>query len=867
MPPHHLKRFFISIVFPSILAVVFIMVLIFALVIPVFERNIMAGKKEMISELTNMAWSLLEEYQAEVVEGRMAADSAKVLAAERIGKVRYGEEYKDYFWIIDERPVMIMHPYRPELEGRDLSDYEDPDGKLLFVESVKVVEAQDEGYIDYMWQWKDDSTRIVPKLSYVKGFEPWDWIVGTGIYLEDVRAEMTALKNRLLRITLLFTVLISSILAFIIRQSLVIERRRSEAEKKLRLSRQKYKSLVEASTEGTLMMVGEEIIFCNMKFGRLSGYAPSAVLGMRFEGLFDLPWEKLVGLFGDPGQSVSHDTMLKCRDGIRKEVVLSVSQVSHAEETGYIIVVKEVTAQRQLEKETELLSGELQALLLMNQPVRPLVDELLKIPSTATIREAAQLMTRKNRDVLFIVQEGSVIGVLNNGDLKRRVVAAGADPDGSVLGVMTSPVETISGDALLYEVLLALRTRKVSHLVTIDAGGNYSGVIGLEQIMEMHRNAISFLIREIGMAEDVNQLVQIYKRVPVLVRALIGSGDKSENINRIITSVADAMHRQVAGFAVEELGPAPCAYAFMVMGSEGRGEQTLATDQDNAIVYEDIAEGGDGGSAESAGKDDVGASGKNAGKDVGMDVEKDPAMDPAEVQRYFLKLGERVNRDLHAIGYNYCKGEVMARNPKWTRPLSAWKAYFSQWINNSTPQDILEAAIFFDFRYIHGEKRLTDELREHVIRTSENKPVFYYHMAQSVQKFKPPLNIFGRITGRDSGDDALQLDIKKAMMPVLTFARLYAIREQLSVVNSLERLHALADRKVVDSGSYEELTEAYELMMYLRLKFQVESIQQNDVPGNIIDLNRLTRMEAAMLKRVLSQVAGLQSQVSFEFKG
>lgn len=838
MSDHRLNRFFISIVFPSILAVVFFIVLIFVVIIPTFERNIMEGKKEMISELTNTAWSLLEEYQHEVAEGRLPADSAKMLAAERIGKVRYGEEYKDYFWIIDGQPWMIMHPYRPELVGTDLSDYKDPDGKRLFVEAVKTVEAQEEGYIDYMWQWKDDSTRIVPKLSYVKGFAPWGWIVGTGIYLEDVRSEMVTLKNRLLRITLLFTVLISGILAFIIRQSLVIERRRSQAEHKLRLSRQKYKSLVEASTEGTLMMLKEEIIFCNMKFGALSGYAPGEVLGMRFEGLFNLQWKRLLTLFHDPGQSVSHETMLSCKDGIDKEVVLSVSQVSYAEETGYIIVVKEVGAQRQVEKDTVLLSKELQTLLLMNQPIGPLVNDLLKCPSTATIREAAQLMTRKRRNVLFVTQEGSVIGVLNSNDLKRRVVAAGVDPSEPVVRVMTAPVETISGKVLLYEALLAFRSRQVSHLVTLDGEGKISGVIGHEQIMEVHQNAISFLIREIEMAEDVNQLVQIYKRVPVLVRALIESGDKSENINRIITSVADAMHRRVVDFATGELGPAPCVYAFMAMGSEGRGEQTLATDQDNAIVYEDVAEGG--------------------------------AQDPGEVQRYFLQLGELVNRDLHAIGYNYCHGEIMAKNPKWTRPLATWKSYFSQWINNSTPQDILEAAIFFDFRYVHGDRQLLEELRAHVDRISENKPVFFYHMAQSVQKFKPPLNVFGKVTGKATGkdavEDAVEVDIKRAMMPVLTFARLYAIREQLRVTNSLERLHMLAERKVIDSTDYEELVEAYELMMHLRLKFQVERIMQNEVPGNIIDLNRLTRMEVAMLKRVFSQVADLQLKVGFEFK-
>jgi PAS domain S-box-containing protein len=831
MAENNLRRFFVSIVIPSILAVLFFIVLIFVVIIPAFERNIMEGKKEMISELTNTAWSLLDEYHQEVAGDRMVADSAKMLAVERIGKVRYGDEYKDYFWIIDEQPVMILHPYRPELNGTDLSDYQDPDGKRLFVEAARVVADQGEGYIDYMWQWKDDSTRIVPKLSYVKGFEPWGWIVGTGIYLEDVRAEIRGLTNRLLRITLVFALLIGAILAFIIRQSLTIERRRSSAEQKLRLSRQKYKSLVEASTEGTLMILNEQIIFSNVKFSNLSGYDPAEVRNMQFEKLFNLQWEKMVELFKDPRQSVSYETVLNCRDGIDKEVVLSASLVSYAAESGYIIVVKEVSTQRQLERDTERLSEELQtSLLLMNQPIGPLVNDLLKCQASASIADAARLMTRKKRNVIFITQGESVIGVVNSNDLKKRVVAAGVDPSRPVMEVMTSPVETISEKVLLYEALLALKSRGVSHLATFDAKGNISGVIGHENFLEMHQNTISFLIREIEMAEDVNQLAQIYKRVPVLVKALLESGDRTDNINRIITSVADAMHRRVVGFAIEEIGLAPCRFAFMVMGSEGRGEQTLATDQDNAIVYEDV-EGGD------------------------------------EIHSYFLELGERVNRYLHTVGYKYCNGEVMARNPKWTQPLEQWKKYFSGWINNSNPQDILDAAIFFDFRYIHGDQQLVQQLRDHVHKISANKPVFFYHMAQAVLKFKPPMNVFGRIVGRDTAADALEVDIKKAMMPVLTFIRLYAIRENLGATNSMERLHALAERKSIDSTSYEELVQAYELMMRLRLKFQVERISQNEEPGNIIDLNRLTRMEAAMLKKTFSQVTDLQTRVGFEFKG
>ena len=280
MPQTNQNRYFISIVMLSIMTVGLFIISIFVVILPRFEKTILAGKKEMISELTQSVCSLIEEYHQEAETFQLSLDSAQTMAQERVQKMRYGHELKDYFWIIDMHPNMIMHPYRPELVGSDLNDYKDPNGKLLFVESVNTITEQGEGFIDYMWQWKDDSTRIVPKLSYVKAFEPWGWIVGTGIYLEDVRIEIGLLKTSLLRIALWMSFILITILAFIIRQSLGIENRRRRAEQEVLQSREKYKTLVQASTEGTLMMVDQSFAFSNLKFSTLSGYAPAEVREM-----------------------------------------------------------------------------------------------------------------------------------------------------------------------------------------------------------------------------------------------------------------------------------------------------------------------------------------------------------------------------------------------------------------------------------------------------------------------------------------------------------------------------------------------------------------------------------------------------------
>ena len=226
----------------------------------------------MINELTNSASSILAEFHEKEQTGSLTSEQARTQAISSIQSLRYGDEGKDYFWITDMRPFMVMHPYRIELNDTDLSDYQDREGKRLFVEFVRVVKAQGEGYVDYMWQWKDDSTRVVPKLSFVKGFEPWDWIIGTGVYIEDVKQEIAALTRNLIYISVAILIVIAFILVYLSQQSLKIEKKRQTAETSLRESEAKYRALVEASTEGLVMMPDGQYIYANQALLNMLGY-------------------------------------------------------------------------------------------------------------------------------------------------------------------------------------------------------------------------------------------------------------------------------------------------------------------------------------------------------------------------------------------------------------------------------------------------------------------------------------------------------------------------------------------------------------------------------------------------------------------
>ena len=826
-------KFFLNIVLPSILAIGLFIVSIFSVIIPSFEKNMMERKKEMIRELTNSTWSLLEEYNNEIEAGKLTPDEAREQVVIKIMKIRYGKENKDYFWIIDQKPVMIMHPYRTDLISANLSDYKDPNGKRLFVEATKLVADHGEGFIDYMWQWKDDSTRIVPKISYVKGFKPWGWIIGTGIYLEDVKAEIKTLKSSLVRISLIIILIISVILLFIIRQSKSIEDKRKETEDKLRLSRQKYKSLVEASTEGTIMILNGAIIFSNIKFSNLCGYDAGHLAHLSFDELFTARWRDVITCFDDPNKSVSLETQLTCKDNIRKEVITSISKIDYARDKGYIIVVKEIARQKQIEKESRQLSKELQAsLLLMDQPLRNLKKKIVKCTIDTSIQDAVKLMIRKKINILFIQKDKDIIGVVNNSDLKKRVLAENRSMHDPVSLIMSSPVITISENALMYEAVLLFKGNNISHIAIKNQFGKIDGVIGCQQVSEIQQNSMSYLIKEIEVADDIVTLQKIYNRVPVLINALVESSDKTENITRIITSVSDAIANRVLVLAIEEQGTPPCEFAFMVMGSEGRMEQTLFTDQDNAIVFEDLGS-------------------------EGLD----------NAYKYFYELGKQVSHNLNIIGYNLCKGEVMASNSKWVQPLSVWKEYFLTWINTGDPQDILDASIFFDFRSVYGSEEIINDLRMHVNVALENKSVFFYHLAQSVFKFKPPVNLFGNIVGNSTSDDKINVDIKKILMPIVGFIRIYALHNKLTETNSLERARQLFLKEVINPEIYKELVLAYNYLMQLRFRFQAKNIAQNKLPDNIVDVKGLTHIEVATLKKVFSEIGNLQIKLNADFKG
>ena len=209
---------------PVLLTIALYVTAIYFILLPQLEQSFLSRKRETIRELTETAWSLLDSYHEREVSGELTRSEAQLRAVLRIKTLRYGPEKKDYFWINDMTPRMIMHPYRPDLNGKDISGFEDPHGKHLFVEFAEVVRREGAGYVNYMWQWKDDPQKIVQKLSYIKGFAPWSWIIGTGMYIDDVHAQIAAIRNKLSAASAVILVIVSLLSIYSIRQTMKADR-------------------------------------------------------------------------------------------------------------------------------------------------------------------------------------------------------------------------------------------------------------------------------------------------------------------------------------------------------------------------------------------------------------------------------------------------------------------------------------------------------------------------------------------------------------------------------------------------------------------------------------------------------------------
>lgn len=370
MPEQHLNTFkeMMRIIIPALVAVFLFIFSSFYLFIPRFEKSLLEDKKLMLRELVQSSWYVVKHLDKEVSLGKYSLKDAQTKAIHHFESMRYGSDDKDYFWITDFTPVCIMHPYRPDLEGKDLSGFVDPNGTRIFMEFVQKVEEQGEGYVSYMWQWMDDKTRIVPKVSFVKEYKPWGWIIGTGIYLEDVEAQIASMKKELTVASVNILLLVLLIASYQIYRAFNVLKLRQQVLKDLAFKNLILSTQQETSLDG-IIVVNEngEMVSSNQRFLTMWGIPEAAGKPKNNELILQLILPQLVNpehfldkvkyLYDNQNEKSIDEITLK--DGRVFDRYSSPMSRPDGTNLGRVWYFRDISYQKQAEEEKSILENQL----------------------------------------------------------------------------------------------------------------------------------------------------------------------------------------------------------------------------------------------------------------------------------------------------------------------------------------------------------------------------------------------------------------------------------------------------------------------------------------------------------------------------
>jgi CBS domain-containing protein len=446
-------------------------------------------------------------------------------------------------------------------------------------------------------------------------------------------------------------------------------------------------------------------------------------------------------------------------------------------------------------------------------PVKYLVKRTpVFVEPVATVAQAARTMQEAFIGSVLVADDPP--GIVTDRDLRGRVLAAGLGPETPVRQVMTRPLKTLDSDAPVFTALHLMLEEHIHHLALVEEG-KIIGVISSTDLLRHEATGPFYLRRTLDSVEDPTALAHYSREVAGTVQTLFRGGLGAVQIGRIVSSLNDALVKRLVGLAERELGPAPTDFAWIVFGSEGRLEQALLTDQDNALIYGEESEA---------------------------------------ARVYFAALAERVVNGLIQVGFPPCAGGFMAT--RWCKPLEQWRRLFAGWVRTPEPQALLDAAIFFDFRAVAGELSLTAV--EEIVASAKTEKLFIAHMTKDALVFGPPLGFFNRIRS-----DNRTVDIKKGgIVPIVALARAGALAAGSQERSTLERLVTAGNSGLLFKREDAALlAETFEFLLHLRLRQQLTALQTNRSLDHNVRLDALSTLERRHLKEAFVIIRRIQDEI------
>lgn len=469
--------------------------------------------------------------------------------------------------------------------------------------------------------------------------------------------------------------------------------------------------------------------------------------------------------------------------------------------------------------------------VLAPQPVKEIVTCAPETP----VQKAAQAMKeRKFGSVVVVNPTGHPIGIATESDFVRKIIAAHLPHNTSVAEIMSQPVYTIREQATVAQIVLAMTRHQINHLVVTADGSPDSpatGIISEHDVLLMHGNHPAVLVKRMAKAENVSQLARIRDRADELVHNYLRQQISVPFVGQIISEVNDILIQRALELSLTELEQQgwprpPEAFCWLALGSEGRQEQMLRTDQDSAIIYADP-----------------------------------PPERQIETQAFFHELGSRVVEILTRCGFSKCKGEIMASNLEWVQPQSGWQDYFSTWIHSPEPNALRKLSIFFDFRPVWGDASLSEALSAHIFQALDGQQRFLHLFVESALQHPPPQGFLGNFLVEKSGENKDLFNIKaRGLRPLDHAARVLSLAHRIRAQNTFERYAQLAER-LPDTELFQEAAMAYEILMRYRALNGFEA--GND--GSYLRIQELNGIEKQTLKTCFKTVEHMQQYLQTVF--
>lgn len=431
-----------------------------------------------------------------------------------------------------------------------------------------------------------------------------------------------------------------------------------------------------------------------------------------------------------------------------------------------------------------------------------------------------QLAERGLGDAL--VRDDGRLGVFTTTNLRDVLLLDRPPAAIPVREVASFPAVSVPIDAELLEAMILMLRHRV-HRVVVRQGDQVVGVLGQLDLMSFLANHSHLIALAAAQAETVAELKSAADQIAPLVGVLHGDGVRVEVIAGMVNELNRAVFRRLWELVADpHLREDSC---LIVMGSEGRGEQIMRTDQDNGLILRD-------------------------------------GYDP----RAAAEAAEAFTAALADFGYPPCPGGIMASRPEWRQTVSGFRSAIGGWVHGSDPEGPMNLAIFMDALPVAGDARLLEELRAHMGRLMAGNDAYLAHFAGSVHSFSQDGSWWRRLPGL-TGRAAAEIDIKKlGIFPLVQGTRALALQYRLPQLSTADRLAALVEAGHMDAARARDLTDALHLLMAVKLDSNLAQLAEGRAPGNLIRLDALGTLNRQGLKQALAIVADFRAWITQHFR-